>query len=260
MQLEDRMKEYERVHNHRLMKKMPVVLWFDGKAFHTFTKGLNKPFDKNLIQTMQNTAQVLCEEIQGAKIAYTQSDEIAVILTDWEKWTTDAWFDYRVQKLASVGASMATMAFNKIWNQRLSNLLGEHEVEKYKYAKTHRNKVTLFDCRCFNLPNHEVINWLIWRQQDWIRNSVQMFARSKFSQKELNGKNQVQMKDMLESKGKHWEFLEPHLKYGSVVLNKKDSLHYINNEDEIKTKWVVNEPTMIFKNNRDFINKLVDAY
>ena len=113
-----RMKEYyEGIPKTKLMRRTPVALRLDGKAFHTFTKGFKKPFDDVLIKTMQETAKFLCENIQGTVMAYTQSDEITLILVDYKKLDTSAWFDYKVQKMCSIAASMATMAFNKIFTK-----------------------------------------------------------------------------------------------------------------------------------------------
>ena len=111
-----RMKEfYEQIPKTKLMRRTPVAIRIDGKAFHTFTRGFRKPFDHILIKTMQETTKYLCENIQGCVLGYTQSDEITLILVDYQKLTSSAWFDYEVQKLCSISASMATMAFNKFF-------------------------------------------------------------------------------------------------------------------------------------------------
>ena len=112
-----RMKKYEYVSRTHLVNRCPVIVRLDGKAFHTFTKGLKKPYDEIFHNTMNKTMKYLCENIQGCKLGYTQSDEITLLLTDYDTLTTDAWFDYNVQKICSVSASMATMAFNKLFNQ-----------------------------------------------------------------------------------------------------------------------------------------------
>ena len=115
--LGDRMKCYENVSRVYLTKRIPVIIRLDGKAFHTFTKSFRKPFDKILMETMWETSKYLCANIQGCKIAYTQSDEISLLLTDYEKITTCSWFDSNIQKMVSVSASMATLAFNKYFKE-----------------------------------------------------------------------------------------------------------------------------------------------
>ena len=111
--LGNRMKDYEQRTRIKLPRRTNTIIRMDGKAFHTYTKGLDRPFDENLMYDMNATTQFLCENIQGAKIGYVQSDEISILLTDFDKLTTDAWFDYNVQKMVSVSASLATGKFNE---------------------------------------------------------------------------------------------------------------------------------------------------
>ena len=121
-----RMKEYyEQVPKTRLVRRMPVAIRLDGKAFHTFTRGFKKPFDDILIKSMQETMKKLCESIQGCVIGYTQSDEITLILQDYKELETAAWFDYEVQKMCSIAASMCTLYFNQI----LELMLMQHSQE-----------------------------------------------------------------------------------------------------------------------------------
>ena len=113
----DRMKMYESVPKTNLMKRTPVIIRLDGKAFHTFTRGFVKPFDEILIKTMQETTKYVCENIQGCVLGYTQSDEISLVLVDYQRFETSAWFDNRLEKICSVGASMASRFFNKFFIQ-----------------------------------------------------------------------------------------------------------------------------------------------
>ena len=199
-----RMKEfYEQVPKTRLVRRMPVAIRIDGKAFHTFTRGFRKPFDHILIKTMQETTKYLCENIQGCVLGYTQSDEITLILVDYQKLTSSAWFDYEVQKLCSISASMATMAFNKYFAENVANEILEYKTsmvpqcveiqqEIKEYHDTLRaavNKGAVFDARCFNIPKEEVTNLVYWRQLDAARNSIQMVGQANFSHKELQNKN-----------------------------------------------------------------------
>ena len=121
--LGDRMKDYyESRSKTRLTRRMPVIIRLDGKAFHTFTKGFKKPFDMIMVKAMQETMKYLCENIQGCVLGYTQSDEITLVLVDYNKLDTDAWFDYDVQKLCSVSASMATLIFNSRFQEQIVEL------------------------------------------------------------------------------------------------------------------------------------------
>ena len=111
--LGDRMKKYEYITRTHLIPRMPVIIRLDGKAFHQFCNGLKRPFDDILIKTMQDTTKYLCENVQGCVLGYTQSDEITLVLVDYKTLDTTSWFDNNIQKIVSVSASMATMAFNR---------------------------------------------------------------------------------------------------------------------------------------------------
>ena len=193
---------YEQVPKTKLMRRCPVAVRIDGKSFHTFTKNFQKPFDEVLIKTMQDTMKYLCENIQGCAFGYTQSDEITLILIDYKKLTSSAWFDYEVQKICSIAASMSTMAFNKYFLKNYldhianyndtyhPNFEDEKDREKWKKivsAYTNASeKGAMFDARCFNIPKEEVANLLYWRQLDASRNSIQMVGQANFSHKELS--------------------------------------------------------------------------
>ena len=209
---------YENRNRYFLTRRMPVIIRIDGKAFHTLTKKwkCQKPFDEKLNIAMTETTAFLLKEFQGAKIAYHQSDEISLLLTDYDKLTTDGWFDYNIQKICSVGASTATACFN-----------ARHEEG--------RRNPAIFDCRCFNIPREEVTNYFIWRQKDWIRNSASMLAQSEFSHKELEGKSQADMHEMLYWRGINWADLAPVWKNGSLMeLTKMHFLDITQNRDIIE--------------------------
>ena len=183
--LGNRMKTfYEEIPKTRLMRRTPVVIRIDGKAFHTFTRGFKRPFDDVLIKTMQETAKYLCENIQGCSLAYTQSDEISLLLIDYQRFETSAWFDYEIQKMCSISASMATMAFNRIfvesynkWGSgRHSDYNPNEDVDEFLklekvYSKAFKNGA-MFDARVFNIPKEETCNYFYWRQLDASRNSM----------------------------------------------------------------------------------------
>ena len=208
-----RMKEnYENISKTKLLRRTPVAIRIDGKAFHTFTRGFKKPFDDILIQSMEETMLYLCKNIQGCVLGYHQSDEITLILTDYKRLNSDAWFDYEVQKLCSIAASMATFAFNRIFGDKANKFFYSNEnysSETQDYADNLAIAVrngAMFDARCFNIPREEVTNLVYWRQLDALRNSVQMVGQANFSHKQLDKKNQEAIKKMLkEEKGIDWE-------------------------------------------------------
>ena len=206
-ELGSRMKEnYENRSKNKLLRRTPVIIRLDGKAFHTFTKGFDRPFDQTLIKVMQMTTKDLVKNIQGCKLGYTQSDEISLLLTDYDKLDSQAWFDYNLQKIISISSSMATLYFNR--NLRL---LGVDESKL---------DLAMFDSRAFNIPKEEVCNYFIWRQQDCSKNSITMLAQSKFSHKELQGKNGKIKQDMLmDNFGINWNDCTTSEKRGTCVKN-----------------------------------------
>ncbi len=200
----NRMKEnYEDRYRIKLTLRMPVIIRLDGKSFHTLTRHCKKPFDDTFSECMTATASYLLKNIQGAKCAYKQSDEISILLTDFDKLTTDAWFDYSLQKMVSVSAGMASSFFTWKWTF-------------YEIVNNIKD-IAIFDSRAFNIPKEEVCNYFIWRQQDWFRNSLQMLARTHFSHKELNEKNTSDIHEMLHRKGVNWADLEPVWKNGVFI-------------------------------------------
>lgn len=202
--LGDRMKRYEAVQDATLMRRVPAVVRVVGKAFHSLTRGMDRPFDALFVECMATAAVALMEDVQGAKLAYVQSDEISVILSDYDTLQTEAWFGYRVQKMASVAASIATAAFGAAFRGRFPD----------------RDRVPLFDARVFSLPDEdEVVNYLVWRQQDAVRNSILGTAQAHFSPKQMHGQNTSVLQDMLFSdKGINWNDTPTHLKRGLCVL------------------------------------------
>lgn len=258
--LTNRMKRfYEEIPKTKLMRRCPVAIRIDGKSFRTFTKRFEKPFDNILIKTMQETMKYLCESIQGCVLGYTQSDEITLILVDYKKLTSDAWFDYEVQKICSIAASMATMSFNKFFSYEYeefnrwicgTNPTGKEEQLNYIYYEAMR-KGAMFDARCFNIPKEEVANLIYWRQLDAIKNSIQMVGQANFSHKELQGKSRNDIQKMLiTQKGINWNDFPIYQKRGSCCVK-------IVNSDE-RSQWIVDKHIPIFKGaDREYINKLI---
>lgn len=254
---------YEQIPKTKLMRRCPVLLRIDGKAFHTFTRGFQKPFDEVLIKTMQETMKYLCENIQGCVAGYTQSDEITLILVDYKKLTSAAWFDYEVQKMCSIGASMATIAFNNLFIENYldysstlePNLYDETErKECQKIVGTYLNaaeKGAMFDCRCFNIPKEEVTNCLYWRQLDATRNSIQMVGQANFSHRELQNKSCNDIQDMLMTQKEiNWNNLPTYHKRGSCCIKQID--------ENGRSSWIIDKEIPIFKGEgREYIDKLI---
>lgn len=208
--LGDRMKnDFEGRTRYLLPRRTYTVIRVDGKSFHTYTKGLKKPFDDSLMEDMDLTATYLCENIMGAKFAYVQSDEISILIADFEDEKTQSWFDSNLQKMCSVSASMATRSFNECRINRLRKALLTIE-EGMKWAE--------FDSRVFQIPSKtEVENYFIWRQQDASRNSVSSVAQSLYSHKELHGKGISEMQELIFQKGQNWNDLAPRYKRGRLI-------------------------------------------
>ncbi len=177
--LGDRMKSYEKVPSIQLMKRTPVIIRLDGKAFHTYTRGMDRPFDEDLSKVRHQTMKMLVDNVQGCIMGYSQSDEISLLLKDWDTFQSQPWFDNKLQKVVSVVASMCTA----YWQQNCDILDSERTKGSDKFV----GKVALFDARAFNIPKEEVVNYFLWRQLDWERNSIQMLAQSQYSHKELQG-------------------------------------------------------------------------
>lgn len=272
-----RMKEYEKRNQYYLQKRTPVAIRVDGRSFHTFTKGFQRPFDDILIKSMQETAKYMCENIQGAKLAYVQSDEITIILTDYDTLETNSWFDYRTDKLCSISASMATMAFNKFFYENVFQYNGMASVDtsnkEYPYKEVYAKAVkkgAMFDARCFNIPKEEVANLIYWRQLDATRNSIQMVGQANFSHKELQNKSCNDIQDMLMTqKGINWNDFPVHKKRGTCII-KTDKKEKTFTEDigdngdilgtimTIRSKWIIDENIPIFKGeDRNYIKKLI---
>jgi len=221
-----------------LPRRSHTIIRIDGKAFHTYTRGMTRPFDDGFMEDMDATAAYLCKNIQNAKFAYVQSDEISILLMDYDKITTDAWFDNNIQKMASVSASMATRAFNEARLKRVNMVTNLSGLEM-KWAE--------FDSRVFQIPEWtEVENYFIWRQQDCVRNSISSVAQSLYSHKELNGRNTTEMQEMIFQKGTNWNDYAPKYKRGRVI--RKD--HTVVGET-VRSKWISVEPP-VFTQERGF--------
>ena len=273
-ELGKRMKEYyENISKHKLMRRTPVIIRLDGKAFHTFTRGFKKPFDEILIKSMQETMKYLCENVQGCVLGYTQSDEITLVLIDYQNLNTAAWFDYDVQKICSISASIATLAFNKSFTKNAEEFMtdcatdyemkglcgkGTLEYELYGKYQSAIQKGAMFDARCFNIPKEEVVNCLYWRQIDATRNSIQMVGQAHYSSKQLDGKSCNHIKEMLlTEKNIDWDRLPIYQQRGSCCI-KETYYPDITNTKLTRTHWVIDNEIPIFKDNRNYIEKYIN--
>ena len=271
--LGDRMKAYENISRNYLTRRVPVIIRLDGKAFHTFTKGMVKPFDPVLTQAMQQTMKSLCENSQGCVLGYTQSDEITLVLTDYATIKTDAWFGYNIQKMVSIASSIATLAFDreftiahgnwfdKSFDNGESEKPGFTQLDSLYSSKRHH---AMFDARVFSVPKEEVCNCLIWRQQDATRNSIEAVGQANFSQRQLHEKSCNEIQEMLWSeKGINWNDFPTESKRGSCCIKQQiktlmdDPLHSGQEILVTRRKWIVDREIPIFTQNRAYIEDLL---
>jgi tRNA(His) guanylyltransferase len=279
-QLGDRMKDfYEDRTRYKLTRRTNTIIRVDGKAFSNYTKGLQRPFDAGLIEDMNKTTEYLCQNIQGAKFGYVQSDEISILITDYDDITTHAWFDGNLQKMTSIAASLATAKFNQLRmmgfaknnvdpmatmaSSMLDQTMSPGEIERFKLA--------MFDARVFQIPyQEEVINYFHWRQQDATRNSISSVAQSLYSHKELNGKKTNEMQEMIFQKGINWNDYTPREKRGALIRKvekkfvrreasaKMTEKTVIIPESSIYTRnvWEADPETPIFSQDKDYLKSL----
>lgn len=276
--LGNRMKTfYEQIPKTKLMRRTPVIIRIDGKAFHTFTRGFKRPFDEILIRTMQETTKYLCENIQGCVLGYTQSDEITLVLVDYQRFESCAWFDYEIQKICSISASMATMAFNKFFAQNVkayeysdetwSEELKTFDTSRADVYKKALEKGAMFDARVFNIPKEEVTNCVYWRQLDASRNSIQMVGQANFSHKELHCKTCNDIQDMLMlQKNINWNDFPTHQKRGTCVVRNKIVLEsngitetaMLRDTLKSENEWIIDMEMPLLKGEgREYIDRLV---
>lgn len=250
--LGDRMKTYESVTQGFVMRRTPVIIRIDGRAFHTFTKCLKHvdptvavtPFSDLMHQCMMYTTRKLVENIQNCVIGYTQSDEISLVLRDWDTHETQQWYGGNVQKTVSVSAAIATAAFNYVFNKDVREATGFADLAQ-------------FDSRVYNVPHEEVTNYLIWRQQDASRNSVQMLGHFHFSQKQMHAKNNSEVQDMLMlEKGVNWNDLPVWMRRGSCVVREKE-IDLGGDMPPPRERVREDEAIPVFTQDRDYVERLL---
>ncbi len=243
MTLSDRMKKYEEPTDSCLVRRMPAIIRIDGKAFHTFTRGFSPDYDEIFRMMMQETTIQLCKNIQGARIAYSQSDEISILLVDYNKFNTDPFFDGRVQKIVSVAASMATVYFNKTIEDAFEDNCKQPGKLSFLFDKLH---TAMFDARVFNIPREDVTNYFIWRQQDAVRNSILSLGYQHFSHKDLlnHSCNQIQEK-LFSEKEINWNDCLVKLKRGFAVV-------------KLETGWFLDLNIPELTKDRSYVDELVN--
>jgi tRNA(His) guanylyltransferase len=231
--LGDRMKGYELATRACLPRRLPVIVRVDGKAFHTYTRNLASPFDHAFIDAMDRVAVRLCENMDGAAVAYVQSDEISILMHGYRRHESQPWFDNEIQKIVSVSASLAAGAMTQL----SAGLFGDI-------------RPAAFDARAFVLPEAEVCNYFVWRQQDATRNSIQMLGRSLYSHRECNGKNTSELQEMCFQRGHNWNDLAVHLRRGRCVVRETYQ------KDEVtRSRWVADREPPIFTKDRSYIER-----
>jgi len=237
--LGDRMKLYEEPTSLRLQAKTPVVIRVDGRSFHTYTRGAQKPYDGLIQSAMQAATWALCSEAMGAVIGFQQSDELTVILQDWQNYESEQWFGGNVQKIATAAVVIATNAFNAY--PGIVGTFGQAS----------------FDGRVHNIPYHEIVNHLIWRQQDTLRNSVSTLAQNNFSHKQLQGKSCDEMKAMLLDKGVDWvKYLPTFVRHGFVIRKQYVQFEGAGPLEHGLSSWIKDFYTPLFSENREYVTAL----
>ena len=260
--LGDRMKgAYENKYRLYLPERIPVIIRLDGKAFHTFCRGLKKPFDDLFISVMQDTMLDLCKNISGCKLGYVQSDEISLLLVQ-TKEESQPWFDNNIQKIVSVSASMATLYFNKNFEKRVFELMenyakdkSDYTEEELKYIDKLDSKIytAMFDSRVFVIPKEEVNNYFYWRQLDATRNSILSLAQSLYSDKEIHGIKCDALQDkMFTEKNVNWNDLSTVKKRGTCAIRKEVEVNGV-----VRNKWFIDEDIPIFTQDKTYINGII---
>ena len=251
--LGDRMKAYENIERRYLTRREPLIVRLDGVHFHSFTKGFERPFDVSFLTCMRNTMLRLCENIMGAKLAYTQSDEITILITDDDTNETEPWFGKNLQKIVSVSAAMATNFFNdEVAKAVHEGHASEGLTRAYEYER-----LALFDSRAFIVPREEVMNVFEFRQQDCRRNSILAVGQSVFSPKELQGLSCAKVKEKLASIGINYDDYFPEYQNGVCARKHLVPIETPHNGIIMRNKWMLDSYIPIFHEHPNYINDIV---
>lgn len=215
--LTDRMLFYESQEtNRRFLSMLPVIARMDGRCFHSLTKRMKRPFDREFRGLMQAVTVSLVKET-GARTGYTQSDEITLIFYS-DNYDSQIFFGGKVFKMTSMLAAMTSVYFNQAFTV---------------FFPTRDEPDALFDCRVWQVPTQqEATNVLVWREQDAIRNSIQSVAQAHFSHKQLNGVDCPGMLTMLAEKGITWDDYPDMFKRGVYVQRSVETRRFTTDEIE----------------------------
>lgn len=265
--LGDRMKNYENAYRVYLPNRLPVIVRVDMRAGHTYTRGFQRPFDPYMHKAMVETAKELCAEVSGCKMAYTQSDEISLLVTNNDTIETQPWFGNNLQKIVSLTAAKASIVFQQEMRSIVDlACIGCVDEDVDYLTKTYINHLddVMFDSRAFILPEDEVTNYFVWRQQDATRNSIQMAAHAYFSHKECDNKNCDELQEMLFQKGINWNDYKVWEKRGVCVKKTELMMPIVYGKDinnltskvVKRTRWIEDDNTPIFTENRAYIENL----
>ena len=249
--LGDRMKMYESVTRTRLVPRMPTIIRLDGHAFHTLCRGMQRPYDEDFASCMWGAAMACLDQVEGCKVAYVQSDEISLLLTDYDTLQTQAWFDGGVLKITSVSASIVTGAFNVAYATRFP--------ERWADVCYGRRDPPSFDSRCWSLPKEEVVNYFLSRQQDAERNSLSMLCQAHFSPKVLHGKGREEQHDLLHGIDLNWNNCSTAQKRGVCVIKETYEVEGPQGEKAVRSRCVVDLDIPIFGQDRVYIQQFVDV-
>lgn len=269
-ELGDRMKAYENVTRYHISPRSYVFVRVDGRAFHSYLKNSVKPFDQTVTEDMDSTAIYLCENIQNAKIGYVQSDEITILLTDFDTFTTQQFFGGNIQKITSISASMAAAKFNQMRIARqLCNVFSTNG-----NMKVSDMSMATFDCRVWTVPSQwEAFNTFVWRNQDCTRNSVSMVAQAFFSHKELQGRSTMAMRSMLLDNKTPWDDYSAKDRFGRIIVKEEyltdiepQSVQFVDKKAvsveckaSKRTRWVAKEAWK-FTEDRNKLMAMVPKY
>ncbi len=241
--LGDLIKGYEANYNLTLPKRTPLIIRIDGRAFHTFTHGFDKPYDEIFIKSMQETMKMLCEEIPGCQFGYVESDEISLLV--WETNNDSIpWFANRLQKICSMSAAMATLYFNQNFKKFLSDYSEEEKPKHYKAIE----KGGMFDSRVFVIPESVINPYFVWRQNDCTRNSILGLSYVYYSQKQIqNLKCDDLQNKLLTEQNVNWN--------NEPIVHKRGTCAYrvIDNEELQSHKWVLDYEMPNLNEEKEFV-------
>lgn len=241
--LGDRMKRYENITRAYVPRRTYTLVRVDGRAFHTFTQGMEEPFDAGFTAAINAVGRSLCRQVAGAQLAFCQSDEISLLLTDFQTIQTEPFFGGNIQKICSITAAIATASF--LWHYPDS---------------LNAPSPPVFDSRVWTIPDPtEVENYFIWRQQDATRNSIQSLAQAHFSQRELHGKSNNEAQDMLMTqRGINWNDVDAGWKRGRVTRRVESEVIGRDGPAMI-SRWETEAPP-VFTQERQYLSNLIPRY